>query len=85
MPKRKPPQNPPPIFEVEWQDIVVTTTGWQSNKLNKPDIEICRTVGYVVFNDGKNVVLVSSWSIDEQITKSTIPIGCVRSIVEWKK
>jgi hypothetical protein len=80
-----PKREPPPIYEVVWHDIVVTTTGWESNKLNKPDIEVCRTVGYVVYRDASWIVLVSSWSRDERITKTTIPMGATRSIIEWPK
>jgi len=80
--KRK---NPPPIVEVVWHDVVVTTTGWESNKLNKPEVAECRTVGYVIYRDADWIVLVSSWSSDERIAKTTIPRGVVKAIMELRK
>jgi hypothetical protein len=77
-------RRPPTIVEVIWEDIV-TTSGWEAHRKRGPDVAECRTVGYVVMRDKKHIVLVSSWSSDERMSKTTIPMGVVVSITELRK
>jgi hypothetical protein len=77
-------QTPPPIIEVEWDDIV-TRSGWLEHREKETGPAACRTVGYVLVRDDKYVVLSASWSDQDRADTTTIPMGVVRSITELRK
>lgn len=61
-PKRKKPE--PKIEYIEWEDHVsLAESGWKDKK-DAHDLspEICKTVGFVLRETSKHVILVSSFS-----------------------
>lgn len=74
-------RKPPIIVECEWEDIV-TRPGWLSHREHETGPMQCRTVGYVLKRNDKEIVLSASWSTQDRADTTTIPMGVVRSITE---
>ncbi len=73
------------LVEVRWIDSTFHT-GWRKADRPLPELTICRTVGYMV-SDGKKTVVVSMNSEKDGDYSETmvIPRSCVRSVRRVKR
>lgn len=84
--------NPPAgrIVEVEWEDAA-TTHRWH-NENQHPTVSPCRTVGYVVKDDGGGILLAHGLDQTESTTtevtsfdcETIIPRSAIRKVTELK-
>ncbi len=74
----------PPVIYVVWEDATLKDSGtWHTTDEKKGHVyepAIFHTVGFLLKEDEKGLIITSAWSPDTVAPRDQIPIGMVREM-----
>jgi len=77
-----PPRNKPRLVSIIWEDIAPHEGSWVERKSVKPTPAVMESVGWLISEDNKYVVLAQDLDFKDDMVAglATYPRGCVRSL-----
>lgn len=77
---------PPPLVEVEWEDACCLDPNqrWVDESQHEYTALIVKSVGYLLYDGPKGIILTSAWSPECIGPRDQIPRGMVRKLRRLK-
>lgn len=72
----------PQRVQVKWRDVTCSTKTWQRGSKLKPDARKVRSIGWLVYEDERSIMLAQDWDFHEGNFSgvATYPRGMVEEI-----